>query len=454
MPRTLRDLVKNLYGGLRLSLLRRVSLDAFAVSPEQLLLLLLVYLLACLAEDAANAGLRGHFDPAALPYVLFPPLLLILGGHLAARFQHDSRVALGLPVVLLATTPPITAVSMLATTAENVTLWYAALVWTIAVTIAAVLALVGWRPIRVLAIVLLIFALTLPPQIWLPQPGLWVAAEEDGATPSIAREEVFHAQPVLLEQQLKNLLPQRPGVVDLYFVGFGGTAGQDVFMREVRAVQSLFERRFDAAGRTVSLINNSRSAENTPIATATYLDRVLKRIGEIIDPEEDIVLLFVTSHGSQSHELAVSFEPLELRQLSARGIKQALDAHGIKWRVIVISACYSGGFIEPLRDDHSLIITAADATHASFGCSNEEDYTYFGRAYFGQQLQATLSFTEAFAAAGRTVAEWERERGFEPSRPQMHVGATIEKKLGALEHRLGELGIAPGVKVGGPKETK
>jgi hypothetical protein len=384
--------------------------------------------------------------------VLFPALLLILAGHLAARHPHESRLALALPVVLLATTPPITAIAILATLAENVTLWYAALAWTIAVTVAAVVALVGWRPLRVLVILLLIFALTLPSQIWLPQQALWVIAEEESARPSIAREEVFHAQPVLLEKQLKNLLPQRPGVIDLYFVGFGGTAGQDVFMREVRAVQDLFERRFDAAGRTVSLINNSRSAENTPIATATHLDRVLKRVGEIIDPEEDVVLLFVTSHGSQSHELAVSFEPLELKQLRSREIKQALDAHGIKWRVIVISACYSGGFIEPLRDDHSLIVTAADATHASFGCSNEEDYTYFGRAYFGQQLQATLSFTEAFAAAARTVAEWERERGFEPSRPQMHVGAAIEEKLGALEHRLNELGIAPGAKASGPKE--
>ena len=28
----------------------------------------------------------------------------------------------------------------------------------------------------------------------------------------------------------------------------------------------------------------------------------------------------------------------------------ALDESGIRWRVIIISACYAGGFVEPLRD--------------------------------------------------------------------------------------------------------
>ena len=35
----------------------------------------------------------------------------------------------------------------------------------------------------------------------------------------------------------------QPGVVDLYFVGFAGTADQDVFLKEVRSVTELFDRR-------------------------------------------------------------------------------------------------------------------------------------------------------------------------------------------------------------------
>ena len=40
---------------------------------------------------------------------------------------------------------------------------------------------------------------------------------------------------------------------------------------------------------------------------------------------------------------------------------QNLNDSGVKWKIVVISACFSGGYIEPLKDDHSLIVTAADA---------------------------------------------------------------------------------------------
>ncbi len=59
----------------------------------------------------------------------------------------------------------------------------------------------------------------------------------------------------------------------------------------------------------------------------------------------------------------------------------------------MVSACYAGGFIEPLKDDRTLVITAADAHHTSFGCGAESDFTYFGKAYFDQALRATYSFT-------------------------------------------------------------
>jgi hypothetical protein len=101
-----------------------------------------------------------------------------------------------------------------------------------------------------------------------------------------------------------------------------------------------------------------------------------------MDPDEDILMLFLTSHGSEDHELAVDFWPLELNTIKPEDLRKALDEAGIRFRVLVISACYSGGFLPALSDDNTLIMAAAAADRQSFGCANENEYTYFGRALF------------------------------------------------------------------------
>jgi hypothetical protein len=102
----------------------------------------------------------------------------------------------------------------------------------------------------------------------------------------------------------------------------------------------------------------------------------------------------------------------------------------------VISACFSGGFIEPLKDDNTLIITAADAFHSSFGCEYDSDYTWFSQAFYDEALSETFSFVDAFEAAKEAVGDRERAEGYPPSNPQMSMGGAMRKKLAALEKRL------------------
>src|SRR5438309_359315 len=128
--------------------------------------------------------------------------------------------------------------------------------------------------------------------------------------------------------------------------------------------------------------------------------------------------------------------PLELAQLTPSALARMLADSGIKWKVIVISACFSGGYIEPLKDDNTLIITSADAFHSSFGCDYESDYTWFSQAFYDEALRDTFSFAEAFEAAKETVDDRERAEGYPPSNPQMFEGAAMKKKLAALEKRL------------------
>jgi hypothetical protein len=186
----------------------------------------------------------------------------------------------------------------------------------------------------------------------------------------------------------------------------------------------------------VVLINNPNTMLDTPFATVSNLRATLSEIGDIINPDEDVVMLYLSSHGTKDHKLSIEFPPLQLDSLSPQVLKQMLDDAGIKWRIIVVSACYSGGFIEPLKDERTLIITASAADRTSFGCGAESAATYFGDALFQQALRFEDSFLKAFEDAKKIIAERERAEKRTPSNPQLFVGRSMAQKLPRLEAEL------------------
>ena len=102
----------------------------------------------------------------------------------------------------------------------------------------------------------------------------------------------------------------------------------------------------------------------------------------------------------------------------------------MRWKVLIVNACYSGGFIDALRDDSTLVITAARSDRTSFGCGTESEITYFGKAFLAEALNETTSIPEAFEQASRRVAEWEQqEQGEQRSEPQIATSRSIEAKL-------------------------
>jgi hypothetical protein len=261
-------------------------------------------------------------------------------------------------------------------------------------------------------------------------------AQARGSRAGVADEEAFYEQPRVLERELNAVQPGRKGVIDVFFVGVAGYGSQDVFMREVDSVARLFRERFGAEGRTIRLVNNPKTALDTPIASITSLRESLRRVAAVMDPDEDVLVLFLTSHGSEDQRFSLELWPLRLRSLTPAALRAALDESGIRNRVVVVSACYSGGFVDALRDDNTLVITAAAAHRNSFGCTNEAQWTYFGRAYFDEALRKTHSFAKAFEMAKPVIAEREKKESFDPSEPQMAMGAGIAAKLAKLEWQL------------------
>jgi hypothetical protein len=139
--------------------------------------------------------------------------------------------------------------------------------------------------------------------------------------------------------------------------------------------------RYGAQQRTLLLVNDQRDLESQPLATVTGLKLALADIGRRMDRERDILTLVISSHGSEQPAISVSNGALPLNDLTGADLKQALDEAGIRWRVVIISACHAGAFIPFLADERSIVIAAAAADRTSFGCSNDRDLTNFGEAF-------------------------------------------------------------------------
>jgi hypothetical protein len=278
-----------------------------------------------------------------------------------------------------------------------------------------------------------------PLAIWANQPWFYsmpVATAQQGRYANPATEDVLIKQPQLLYEALTDLEDERPGVTDLYFVGFAPYSAEDVFRKDIEVAHQLFDDRFDTDGRSVVLINNPGTMLDTPFATVSNLRATLSEIGDIINPDEDVVMVYLASHGTRDHRLSIEFPPLQLDSLPPETLKQLFDDAGIKWRIIVVSACYSGGFIDALKDDHTLIMTASATNRTSFGCGAESEATYFGDALFQHALRFEDSFVKAFEQARKQIAERERSEKREPSNPQIFVGEQMAKKLPKLEAEL------------------
>lgn len=267
--------------------------------------------------------------------------------------------------------------------------------------------------------------------------GIWMA---DSSVPSFklfhaaphARpapldvERIYVSQPRLLQDALDAVQQSRPGVAETYFVGFAPYAAQNVFENETRHVQALFEDRLGAEGRTALLVNSRRAVDELPLANAHNLRAVLRGFAAKMGAE-DTLFLHLTSHGSAAHELAVEFGELRPNDLGAEELGAIVDEAELPWRVIVVAACYSGGFINALRSPQALVITASHAERQSFGCEHGREYTYFGEALYRDSL-VDHDYRGAFEKAREIVRERERREGLTPSEPQIWVGEAIAKR--------------------------
>ncbi|MDQ3271936.1 MAG: C13 family peptidase, partial [Pseudomonadota bacterium] len=287
--------------------------------------------------------------------------------------------------------------------------------WSLAVSAALILRFTG-PSARAWVFMLALLAATAL-NLWQFEARAWasdpdsVARAEDTRPRLHLSQETLEAQQALWQRTVEALAPQRPGVTDVYGLVFAPYAAEDVFLRESTLVSSVLAERFDARGRVLHLLNHAGTAHTHPWATPLNLQRAIEALAQRMDRENDLLVVYMTSHGARDFKLAASHWPLEVPPLSPAELRAALDKAGIRNRVIAVSACYSGGWVDVLADEYTLVMTAADATHTSYGCGQLSELTFFGRAMFDEQLRSTHSFEEAFARAVPLIKQREIDAG-------------------------------------------
>lgn len=441
-------LVWNLRNGFRLAVFKKVDLNTFRTGIDQILLLVLFYSAVTFLTSFIHSQPNPEFSIQGVANVATQLGLVLLSTYVISKFfaaKPDLLAVTALSIwpwyyflwQLIGSGPYLSRWQFYA---HNKSLYITYSIVFIAAVSVALLRVVKFNIKSSLVIVPALVVIVFIPANIIYTGEFWNVAydynKELEKYKKINQEDTYYRQFSLISRIQRKLLPSDRSATDVYFVGYGSYASEDVFMKEINYAKELFDNKFDTKGRSVALINNYKTVKQVPLATRSNLELVLRRIGQLIDKEKDVVFIYLTSHGSRKHHLAVDFLPLQLNDIAPADLKKYLDEAGIKWRVLLVSACYSGGFVEPLKNAYSVIMTASAPDKTSFGCGSKSNFTYFGNALFKEQLANKFDFISAFNGTLVSIQKREKREHRQASNPQLYVGAAIKQKLNGLSVEL------------------
>lgn len=245
-------------------------------------------------------------------------------------------------------------------------------------------------------------------------------------------EKSIYSESIRLDKQFANLDENDPDIVELYFVGVAGDGLQKVFGREIDFISERIGERFNNENKIIKLINDRKRIGKTSMATKFSIKKSIKTISEKMDLDEDVLLLYVSSHGSQKHAISLKQKGLNIPDLEMGSLSKILDESGIIWQIIIVSACYSGGYIQQLSSPTRMIITSSASDKTSFGCSDDADMTYFGKAFFKEAFYQDVSWEKQFILAKQWIEEKENDEKLTPSNPQIFIGNRIIDQINKI----------------------
>ncbi len=251
---------------------------------------------------------------------------------------------------------------------------------------------------------------------------------EDQGDPPLEPVRFDRSQRDLLQAEISQLSPPKKGATNVYAIGIAGWADQDVFIKELDGALAVLGGVLPIRGHTLRLVNHRETLESLPLANQRNFAAAVHAVAGLMDKNEDVLLLLMTSHGEPSG-FGLRLPNAVTSELTPREVAAVLDREGVKNRVVIVSACFSGVFVPALANDDTIVLTAADARSASFGCTAEREWTYFGDAFFHQSLRPGTDLRRAFDNARVLIQGWELMDRVRPSNPQGHFGPALVGRL-------------------------
>ncbi len=236
----------------------------------------------------------------------------------------------------------------------------------------------------------------------------------------------------LIEQQLSHMPQGEVGQKEVFLVVVAGFDSPSVFSNEMRLAAEQLGIALNAKSRTLLLSNSNKDRETLPQVTPFLLQRAVQKLGKKMNGSEDILTLYLVSHGTKQ---GFVFKPNNgyMEIASPYSIQQALKEAETPWNMVFVSACYSGLFVDELNNSISMIMTAADAEHTSFGCDVTDKYTYFGRELLtNRDFSAKVDWNAIFQDTLLKIKKKEADKYLEHSNPQFWLGDELTEYLASL----------------------
>jgi hypothetical protein len=240
--------------------------------------------------------------------------------------------------------------------------------------------------------------------------------------------QLWRSQPQLIAGEIETLQPRVAGRSNIYAIAVAAQGSQQLFSREAQLALQVLAARFGGDYRGGVLLSNGiPDLLRHPLATQDSIAAAARGIGARIDPERDLVVVYLTSHGSPEAWISTNLpSQAAFPPISSASLAAALAQAGIRRRVVIVSACFAASWIPALANDDTIVITAAAKDRTSFGCDDTRRLTWFGEAFLEGPLARGASLREAFESARGTVTKWEAREGFPSSLPQAFVGPNVQ----------------------------
>jgi len=193
----------------------------------------------------------------------------------------------------------------------------------------------------------------------------------------------------------------------------------NVFDNARKALKGAFLQRGLAPGNIKELSMNpiERNRGSLPSSVRNFAGA----LRDLLIGDHDACLIHMTSHGSPQ-----GFYMRNAPLITPKILDSILDVScGARPTVVLVSACYSGVFVgNTMLKPNRIILTAARGDRTSFGCSAENQYTYWDACLL-DSLPKADTWKTLYGSIQQCVQTKESLGHFRPSLPQAYFGEEV-----------------------------